>query len=422
MTRTAGFFSVEDWKDPLTISDRERERASVVSATLPDGMPVWVITRYAEAVKAFDDPRLSKDSATLVTAITRQLKEAGYGDRRVSRMFEPHALFTDPPEHTRLRKLLVRAFTTKRVEALRPRFEAMTNTLVAGLSIDEPVDLISEVAVPLPLAVICELLGIPADQRPALRPLVEALNENDPDEALAASDKLAGFFTSHIEHKRRQPGGDLVSALIHVGDDQPDKLTEKELLGTLFLLLNAGHDTTANLIGNALRALLQDRRSRWRLVREHPELIPNVVEAVLCYDSPVRMATHRVVVEPAVYGGITLLPGEIVLISLHSANRDPRRFGETAGQLDLRRDRHDLRHLGFGYGLHRCVGATLGRMEAEVVLGTLARAFPRAELLDQHDLRRRRSPIMNGWESLPTRLDPGHWHPATEVMQAVPLQ
>ncbi|MDS0140582.1 MULTISPECIES: cytochrome P450 [unclassified Amycolatopsis] len=407
MTRTAGFFSLEDLNDPLRISDDERERAAVTAATLPDGLPVWVITRYDDARVALDDRRLSKDGATLVKAIGRQLVEAGYGDRRVSGMFElPHALFSDPPQHTRLRKLLMNAFTTKRVEALKPRFQEMTNQLVAALPVNEPVDLISQVAVPLPLAVICELLGVPDGEREPLRPLVDALNENNPDTAPAASDELAAFFTDLIEHKSRRPGDDLVSALIHVGDDQTDKLADNELLGTLFLLLNAGHDTTANLIGNALRALLQDRRYRWRLVREQPEIIPNVVEAVLAYDSPVRMATHRVVVEPVDYGGTTLLPGEIVLICLHSANRDPRRFGKHAGMLDLHRDRQDLlRHLGFGFGLHRCLGATLGRMEAHVVLDTLARAFPRAELIDQHTLRRRRSPIMNGWERLPARLD-----------------
>jgi cytochrome P450 len=250
-----------------------------------------------------------------------------------------------------------------------------------------------------------------------LRPLVDAINENDPADAPAASDKLVGFFTDLIEHKRRKPGDDLVSDLIHVGENQTDKLADDELLGTLFLLLNAGHDTTANLIGNALKALLQDRRYRWRHVCEHPELIPNVVEEVLLYDCPVRMATHRVVVEPVDYGGITLLPGEIVLISLHSANRDPRQFGKHAGQFDLHRDRRALRHLGFGYGLHRCLGATLGRMEAQVVLETLSRAFPRAELIDQPSHRRRRSPIMNGWDALPARLNGGYRLPAPKTTQ-----
>ncbi|SFW12594.1 cytochrome P450 [Amycolatopsis australiensis] len=408
MTLTAGFFGSDYWTDPLMVGDRERERAAVVAATLPDGLPVWVITRFDDARAALDDPRLSKDSAALVKAIQHQLEAAGYGDRNPSGMFGPHVLFSDPPRHTRLRKLLMYAFTTKRVKALEPVFRNMTADLVANLPLHEEVDLISQVAVPLPLAVICELLGVPADAREPLRPLVDAINLNDPATAPAASDQLVGFFTDLIEHKRRKPGDDLVSALIHVDDGQPDKLADDELLGTLFLLLNAGHDTTANLIGNTLRALLQDRRYRWRLVHEHPELIPNVVDEVLRYDSPVRMATHRVVAEPVEYGGITLLPGEIVLISLHSANRDPRQFGEHAAQLDLHRDRHDLRHLGFGYGLHRCLGATLGRMEAEVTIETFARAFPRAVLLDQAELRRRRSPIMNGWDRLPTLLDVGH--------------
>ncbi|MEQ0560746.1 cytochrome P450 [Amycolatopsis sp. NEAU-NG30] len=397
MTRTHGFFTSDYWEDPLAIGDRERERAAISQGTLPDGLPVWVISRYAEARRALDDVRLSKDSATLVEAIGRQLKQAGYGDRRPSGMFElPHALFSDPPRHTRLRRLLLAGFTSSRVAALKPRFEEMTASLVAGLPHDAPVDLISRFAVPLPLAVICELLGVPVDDRDALRPLVDAMNVNDPEEAPKASDELVEYFSRLIAHKRRRPGDDLVSDLIHVADDQSDQLAEDELLGTLFLLLNAGHDTSANLIGNALRVLLQDRRSRWRLVREHPEIIPNVVEETLRYDCPVRMATHRVVVEPVEYGGTTLLPGEIVLISLLSANRDPRRY-EHAGTFDPRRE--DLKHLGFGVGLHRCLGATLGRMEAEVALGVLARAFPHAELADR-PLRRRCSPIMNGWEDL----------------------
>jgi cytochrome P450 len=391
------FFSPGYWDDALRIGDLWRDETPVCQATLPDGLPVWVITRYADARRALDDPRLSKDSGLLQDRIRSC-------DLPPSGMIAPSALFTDGEVHARLRALLLTAFTRDRTEALRPRFEVMTAELLATLSLGEPVDLMDKVAVPLPLAVICELLGVPVDPvvMAELRGWTMALNENDPETSGNATQALAQFFGELMERKRRDPGDDLVSALVHVSGDQ-DRLRDDELMGTLFLLLNAGHDTTANLIGNSVRWLLHDRGHGWRKMHEHPEMIPGAIEEGSRLDPPVRMATHRIPTEDVEFSGVTIPKGSIVLICLHSANRDPDQF-EAADQFDL--GRKNIAHLSFGRKTHSCVGAALGRMEAQIVIRQLTARFPGAELRASGGLQGGRSPIMGGYRRVPVYLGP----------------
>jgi cytochrome P450 len=364
---------------------------------------VWVIGRYDEARAALVDPRLSKDVGRL-TAIVRDQLEAAGEDTELSGMFFPHMLFADPPNHTRLRKLLAREFTPRRVAALQPRIERLTTELLDALPADEPVDLVERFAFLLPVTVICELLGIPVEDREPFRGWTAALMHDRPEITLPASHATAAYFTELIAAKRAEPGEDLLSALTVAADDG-DRLSEEELLGTAFLLLVAGHETTTNLLGNAVRWLLSDRYT-WQRLGSEPGLVAGAVEEVLRFDSPVRMTTYRYTAEPVEIGGVTIPVGQIVLISLSSANRDFRRF-DRADVLDLYRKAGG--HLTFGHGIHYCLGASLARLEAEIALGQLIRRFPDACLaLPLEQLHHRPSVIMNGLHSLPVVLQPSN--------------
>ena len=394
-------FSPRYWDNAAEVAALLRAEGAVHRALLPSSLPVWVVGRYEEARAALADPRLSKDADQLSEIMRARLAEAG-ALAEVSGVFAPHMLFSDPPRHTRLRRLLARDFTPRRVEQLRPRVERITDDLLDALPTDQPVDLLDEFAFPLPFTVIAELLGVPEADRPVFRGWVTQLMNEDPETSVAASQQMAGYFTALIADKRAYPEDDLVSALT-VPDDDGDQLTEAELLGTVFLLLVAGHETTTNLIGNGARALLADP-DRWRALAGQPDLLPRAVEELLRYDSPIRMATHRFTAEPVVIGDTPIPAGELVLISLGSANHDDRRF-DRAGELDLHRQ--PGAHLTFGHGIHYCLGAPLARMEGEIAFGRLARRFPDARLaVDPTDLHRRASSIVNGFEALPVLLDP----------------
>jgi cytochrome P450 len=382
-----------------------RERAAVHKAVLANGLRVWVICRYDEARMALADPRLSKSIDGLKVVIHDQLTRAGL-DPSLSNMFSRHMLFEDDPEHARLRRLVAAGFTRGRVEALRPRIEQLTSGRLAELPLDQPVDLIDRVAFELPLTVICELLGIPLDKRDSLRVWTEAMMEDHPAQTIPASQALEAFFAELIAAKRMAPEDDLLSALIQVADRE-DRLDKAELMATLFLIFVAGHETTTNAIGNAARWLLQDP-ARWRLLGRQPELIPNAIEELIRFDSAVRNATFRFTAHDVEIGGELVPAGEVVLVSLQAANRDPSRFPE-ADVLDL--CRADARgHLSFGHGIHHCLGASLGRMELEIVLGALTRQFPDARLaVGERRLRRKHSAIMNGYVTLLVHLEPRRW-------------
>jgi cytochrome P450 len=382
----------------LGVADALRAKASVHRATLPNSVQVWVIGQYEHARAALTDPRLSKDAAGLNAIIRHQLISNGRRGE-LSNIFSPHMLLSDDPSHARLRRLVAKEFTRRRVEALRPQVEHLVDNLLDPLPTDGPVDLIERVAFPLPLTVICELLGVPPQEREPLRDWSAALMEDVRGRALPASTAMEQYFATLIAAKRADPDDDLVSALIQVAGHE-DGLTPAELMGTLFLLVVAGHETSTHMIGNSARWLLQDPR-RWQQLGEHPEDVPGAVEELLRFDSPVGMATHRFTTEPVEYGGVLIPADEIVLVDLLSANRDTSRFpdGDT---LDLRRDASG--HLSFGHGIHYCLGAQLGRMEAEIAFTKLTRRFPHARIVDESALRRRHSTIMNGYVKLPVLL------------------
>ena len=367
---------------------------------MPDGSRTWLITRYADVRAALADPRLCKDWGG-------KMQPEGWSPDPVFGYLSVHLLNLDPPDHTRLRKLVNKAFTARRVAELRPRVEAITASLLdamdrrlaAGAA---EVDLIEAFAFPLPITVISELLGVPASDQDKFKAWSHVVVSSvaAPEEFRGAAAAMFHYFTGLLADKRRAPADDLLSALVAARDDE-DSLDERELIAMLFLLLVAGHETTANLIASGTLALLASPAELARL-RADPALLPGAVEELLRYANPLNHATERFTVEPVEIGGVTIPAREWVLCVTSSANHDPLRFAEP-GRLDVARDAAG--HLAFGHGIHYCLGAPLARLEGEVAFGALLARFPALSLaVPAEELRWRPSSLIHGLETLPVRL------------------
>ena len=346
--------------------------------TLADGHDAWLVVSFDDARSALNDRRFSKDMHAALASGDAVVAEGLPGPR-----FARHILTVDPPDHTRLRRLVSAAFTPRRVESLLPRVQSLVEELlddIAAAGPDTRVDLISAFAFPLPFTVICELLGVPeADREPLGRGLsallVPTTSEEEWAHAKEASDRVVGLLESLVDTKHHAPDDALVSALITARDGD-ERLTTQELLSSIFQLIVAGHDTTASLIGNGLVALLR-HPDQLDAIRADPALLTAGIEELLRYDAPVPHATFRYAVEPVELGGVTIPAGAQVLISLAAANRDRDHF-DAADTLDVRREH--ARHLAFGYGIHFCLGAPLARMEAQVAFSSLLNRFPELRL------------------------------------------
>ncbi len=397
MTDEIELFAPEFEADPYAAYAGLRESLPVCRVTARDGLYGWLVTRHDDARAALADPRLSKDPR-LAPADWR---EAGRGRPLEDRAgLGTHLLTTDPPDHTRLRRLVSAAFTPRRVEGLRGRVQEIADELVAAIEARGSADLIEDFAAPLPVTVIGEMLGVPVGDRADFRRWTDDVVSSEPERGAARPAALAGLhglITGLIDDRRAEPADDLLSALIAAGDEE-DALSGTELVAMVFLLLLAGHETTVGLIGNGVLALLA-HPDQLALLRERPELTGAAVEEILRYDGPVEMATWRFAIEPVVIAGTTIPAGQPILISLASAGRDPVRYDEP-DRLDLTRE--DTRHLAFGHGVHFCVGAALARLEGEIALATLLRRLPGLALaMPAGDLRRRRSLTMRGPAELP---------------------
>lgn len=362
------------------------------------------------------DPRVSRDPRSHWPAWQR----GEYHDSWIQPWIAPVNMLTSyGPEHRRLRKLMSPAFTGRRTEAMRPEVERITDTLLDELARTPPgesVDLRAVYAFPLPMLVICGLFGIPEETRPALSDLVERImNTNTtPAEATRTMQDIASIFTDLIAHKREQPGDDLATMLVSTRDDDGDRLTEVELQATLLLLLSAGHETTVNLIGNAVHALLT-HPDQLKLVRDGEVSWDDVIEETLRWapsvnSIPLRYAVEDIEInggEGAADGrGRTIRQGEPILATFGAAGRDPLKHGPDAAVFDLRRK--DREHLAFGHGVHFCLGAPLARIEARTALPRLFARFPDLRLaVPAGEIESVPSFIANGHATLPVRLT-GH--------------
>ncbi|MFF5549682.1 cytochrome P450 family protein [Streptomyces olivaceoviridis] len=392
-------------RDPHAVYAHLRDSAPVCPMRPPHGNETYLVTRYDDARAALSDPRLSKDMYGAMDAYRRI-----FGDSSVA--LDDNMLNSDAPKHTRLRRLVNSAFTPRRVEALRPRIEEIVRDLLDECPARERFDLLPAFAFPLPIIVICDLLGVPPEDRTRMQHLSTTVaqtgfGEDAKRAQQQAEEGLHAYFTDLLTAKRERPGDDLLSALIAARDNDGG-LTESELVSTAFLLMFAGHKTTAYLIGNAVHHLLS-HPAQLRAVREDPELIRAAVEELVRYDGSVESATFRYATEDVEYGGTLIPKGALVQIAISSANRDPRKF-DAPDELDVRRpgNAQDA-HLGFGHGSHYCLGAPLARLETQLALTRLFERFPRMALADPAGAPRWLEvpfPAFRGLAELPVVLDP----------------
>ncbi|MGW0824801.1 cytochrome P450 family protein [Streptomyces sp. NPDC002845] len=349
---------------------------------------VWLVVGYEEAREALADPRLAKDASKIgVTFLDEDL---------IGR----YLLLADPPEHTRLRKLVAREFTARRVEGLRARVQEITDALLDEMLPRGRADLVESFAYPLPLTVICELLGVPEMDRVAFRKMsTEAVAPSSSQSEYDAFVQLAAYLGDLIEEKRRSaPADDLLSDLIRTRDEDGDRLSADELRGMAFILLIAGHETTVNLIAGGMRALLT-HPDQLAALRGDMGLMDGAVEEMLRYEGPVENATFRYAAEPLSIGGVEISAGDSVMVGLTAADRDAGRY-PAPDRFDIRRDPRG--HLAFGHGIHYCLGAPLARLEGRVAIRTLLERCP-ALALDGPAGEWLPGMLMRGVRSLPVR-------------------
>jgi cytochrome P450 len=371
----------------------------------------WLITRWADVHTLLRTPGTSVEDRNI--AFEGPSRREQMNERRAAQGAPPierslAILNIDPPDHTRIRKLVAKAFTPRAVERIRATAGEQVDVILDDLAgRGEPVDLIGELAFPLPFAVINDMLGMPEGgdtlqlrswSHTITQVLDPLLAMQHPDEIIEASVNMRGVIAEAIAWKRTRDDDDLLTAMIEA-EEEGDVLSDAELLENVMLLFLAGHETTVNLIGNGVNALL-DHPDQLRLLVDDPSLDANAVEELLRFDSPVQFS-RRIALEPLEVAGVAIEPNELVMTCLGAANRDPRKFGPDAAELRL--DRADAReHVSFGSGVHHCLGAALARLEGQEAIGRLVRRFP--------DIERAGTPthnqriVLRGYDDLPVTL------------------
>ncbi|MBX3283765.1 MAG: cytochrome P450 [Actinobacteria bacterium] len=396
--------------EPGFYDDPYRQYAEI-QATRPihkSDLGPWLVTRWDDVHAVLRKPGTSVEERNIAhEGPSRREQLADLVEGREARRSRA-ILNIDPPDHTRIRRLVSKAFTPRAVEQIRARTGEMVEEILDDLATREgPVDLISELAFPLPFAVISEMLGMPEGDRDQLRTWSHLVTQfldpilafQNAEAIFEASDNMWAVVNDAIAWKRaRGDEGDLLSALIAAEDDG-DTLSDAELVENVVLLFLAGHETTVNLIGNGTHALLEHPDQRARLVAD-PSLDANAVEELLRFDSPVQFS-RRIALEPIEIGEHVVAPGEFVMTCLGAANRDPDKFGPTAAELDL--GRPDAReHVSFGSGVHHCLGAALARLEGQEVIGRLVRRFP--DMAAAGDPTHNGRLVLRGYDVLPVSL------------------
>lgn len=356
-----------------------RSDAPAVRLTLPDGRDAWLLTRYSDVEAVLTDRDRFSTRSFLGQVDGPELPPEV---RQVYMLFNEIMLGKDPPEHTRLRKLVQKAFTTRMVEGLRPNVRKITERLLdtveerARTSGERTMDLIADYAFPIPVTIIMDLLGVPQDGRQDIRRWSTALASFDGSLELAEQiapevDAFVDYLRVLAAEKRRTPQDDLISALVDV-EEEGDRLSDEDLLAMIYVLIFAGHETTLHLIGNGTLALLTHPGEFERLQRD-PSLISSTVEELLRFDPSVEIPRARVAVEDVELAGVTIRTGDVVLVAIASANRDPDRFDDPE---NLNISRSENKHLTFGKGIHVCIGLALARLEGQIAFETLFRRMP----------------------------------------------
>jgi cytochrome P450 len=397
--------------DPFPTFAEARSRCPVQQVRLPDGHDAWVVLSHDAARQALGDERLSKNMVAALDQDPGVVAEGLPGPE-----FAHHMLAMDSPDHGRLRSLVAEAFRPSRVSAMRPSIERLADELLdamAAVGPDAVVDLRSGFAHPLPFAVICTLLGVDDDRRRTLHDafatLLQPWPSPPPPEAVAASAVVTGTLRTLVANARPDPDGDVVGVLVDAV--RRGEATEPEVLSSLFQLVVAGHDTTSSLIGNGVVALL-DHPDQLAELRQDSGLLPGAIEELLRFTAPVPHATFRVTTEPVDLAGVTVPPGQQVLIGLGAANRDPFVYDDP-DRLDVHRQAR--RHLAFGHGPHHCLGASLARLEAEVAFGRLLHRFPDLRLAvprDELAWSHGDGLVLRGLACLPVALGPDRGRPS----------
>jgi cytochrome P450 len=391
-------FAPETRRDPHPLYHQLRAEQPI--APLPEG-DGWILTRWADCEAVLRDPRWSSapehrpQDSQAGPSISVEAGEVGIKT----------LLFLDPPDHTRLRRLVSKAFTPRRIEQLRGHVADIMDGLLADVKPGEPFDVISTFAYPLPLIVICELMGVPVEDRhqfegwssDATRLLDGDIDEETFNKGIVATMYFLNYFNGLFEQRRAEPRDDLLSGLLAV-EESGDVLSEEELRSIVLLLFLAGHETTVNLIGNGLFALMQHRDQWERLCADPDGLKASAVEEMLRYDGPVHV-TGRTATEDLEVNGHPFPKQSQVVTLLAAANRDPERFPDP-DRLDIGRE--DNQHLTFSHGIHYCLGAALARLEGQVVFSTLAQRYPEMKLaVPVDEVEYREHFVLRGLKALP---------------------
>ncbi len=368
-------FTNDYTQNPYPFLAHLRQEQPVCAVQTPDGLRAWVITRWDDARAALSDPRLSRDIGRLYQALSGQVGQEYQPADEISN----HLANSDPPRHTPLRRALSFAFTPKRVERLRPQIERTVDELLDAAALKSPAELVADLAEPLPIITIAQLMGVPDTDWHRFRYWSTSLRKHDPTDPTGILDKdtrdLSAYMSALIVDKHANPGEDLLSALIHADDDK--RLTDSEVLSTGFALMTGGNDTTMNLLSGVIAALLA-HPDQLATLRGEPALLRNAVEELLRFVSPATNALQRTTTAPVELRGVTIPAGEIVIISLASANHDEAQFPDRPGELDLTRPKPTS--LSFGHGIHYCLGSHLAKAQAEIVITKLFDRYPGARL------------------------------------------
>jgi cytochrome P450 len=395
-----GIFTSAARANPQAVYRQMREQDPVHLALGPvTGNNFWFVTRYEDCITALKDQRLGKEFRK---KLPPEMVAARFGQSEpVFEMMNRNMLFVDPPDHTRLRGLVHKAFTPRMIENLRPRIQQIADDLLDEMENTRETDLISAFAYPLPITVIAELLGIPTADRDRFRHWTRVLLFGQSMEEInLAGLEFVMYFHQMFDDRRVHPKEDLISGLVAV-EEGGEKLEGEELMSMVFLLLVAGHETTVNLIGNGTLALIQ-HRDQFDKLRAEPELIRNAVEEMLRYNGPIEAATNRWAFEDIEIGGKTIPMGDMVLPALCAANRDPAVFHEP-DKFDITRA-EAYKHIGFGNGIHYCLGAPLARLEGAIAINALVQRFPQLDLAAPVEtLEWSESLLLHGMRQMPVR-------------------